>query len=141
MPLAVATAMKRQLRNRGLSLIEIIVVIAIISMMMSAVGVYAMGVHRESQVNTAKLDVRNALAALEVYRAQKGRYPEPAEGFAPVIKLRALKHAPKDPWGNKLVWEMEDGEPVVFSLGADGVKGGTEQDADLSSTELEEAEQ
>ena len=45
--------------RRGLSLIEIIVVITIISMLMSAVGVYALGAYKESMRNTAKLDVKS----------------------------------------------------------------------------------
>ena len=124
--------------RRGLSLIEIIVVITIISMLMSAVGVYAMGVYRESQVRTAKMDVKSALTALEVYRGSHGRYPDPSEGFAPVIKARALKSVPKDPWGHPLLWDLKDGEPVVVSLGADGMKGGADENADLSSADLEE---
>lgn len=127
--------MKRNLRRRGLSLIEIIVCITIIAMLMSAVGVYALGIQRESQIRTARLDCANALAALDLYRATRGNYPDASEGFAPVIKLRALKAVPKDPWGNALLWELKDGEAVVSSLGADGVRGGAGGDADLSSSD------
>jgi general secretion pathway protein G len=121
-----------------MSLIEIIVVITIISMLMSAVGVYALGVYRESQVRTAKLDVRAALSALDIYRASHGHYPDPSEGFAPVVKARALKALPKDPWDHPLTWELKDGEPVVTSLGADGLKGGSDENADLSTADPEE---
>ncbi|MDP1827725.1 MAG: type II secretion system protein GspG [Archangium sp.] len=130
--------MKRQRSRRGISLIEIIVVITIISMLMSAVGVYALGVHRTAQINTARMDVRNAASALDVYRASHGRYPDPSEGFAPVIKSRALKTAPMDPWHHPLSWELRDGEAVVISLGADGVKGGVDDNADLSSSDPED---
>jgi general secretion pathway protein G len=118
-------------------LIEIVVVITITAMLMSAVTVYALGTWRSSRISAARLDTRNALAALDVYLATKGRYPDPAEGFAPVIKLRALKTVPKDPWGHALVWELRDGEPVVISLGADGVRGGEDDDADLTSSDVE----
>lgn len=121
-----------------MSLIEIIVVITIISMLMSAVGVYALGVHRTAQVNTARMDVRNAASALDVYRASHGRYPDPAEGFAPVIKSRALKTQPMDPWHHPLSWELRDGEAVVISLGADGAKGGVDDAADLTSSDAED---
>jgi general secretion pathway protein G len=121
-----------------MTLIEIIVVITIISMLMSAVGIYALGMLRQSQVRTAKMDVRSALSALDVYRATHGHYPDPSEGFAPMVKTRALKSLPKDPWGHPLSWELRDGEPVVTSLGADGLKGGTDENADLSSADPEE---
>ena len=118
-------------------LITITGVITITAMLMSAVGVYSLGTFRTSKVSAARLDVGNALASLEVYRATKGRYPNPAEGFAPVIKIRALKSTPKDPWGNPLLWELREGEPVVLSLGADGAKGGLDDNADLSSADAE----
>ena len=125
-----------QRRNRrGLSLIEIIVVITIISMLMSAVGVYALGQYIESQRKTAKLDVKNASIALDLYRASQGRYPNPADGFAPLIKAHALKTVPKDPWGNELEWKLVDGEPLVTSLGADGLSGGSDDAADITSAE------
>ena len=127
--------LKKQPGRRGISLIEIIVVITIISMLMSAVGVYALGVYRDSQSRTAKMDVRNALAGLDTYRASRGHYPDPAEGFAPVIKIHALKEVPKDPWRNPLTWHLEEGEAVVVSLGADGVKGGNDDNADVSSND------
>jgi general secretion pathway protein G len=127
--------MKTPRSRRGLSLIEIIVVITIISMLMSAVGVYALGQYKESQRNLAKLDVRNASIALDLYRASQGRYPDPADGFVPLLKAHALKELPKDPWGNALVWKLVGGDPVVTSLGADGAPGGVDDAADVSTAE------
>lgn len=127
--------MSQRRRRRGLSLIEIIVVITIISMLMSAVGVYALGQFKESQRSTARLDVKNAATALDLYRASHGRYPDPADGFAPLIKAHALKSLPKDPWGTPLTWALVDGEPVVTSFGADGAPGGHDDAADLTSAD------
>lgn len=123
----------RRRSPRGLSLIEIIVYITIVSMLMAAVAVYAVGAHRNAQRDTALLDVKNAANALDMYRATKGNYPDPADGFAPLVKARVLKHVPKDPWGHELVWALRDGEPVVTSLGADGETGGTDDAEDLTS--------
>jgi general secretion pathway protein G len=129
---------RKQRSARGLGLIEIVVYITIVAMLMSAVAVYAIGVHQNARIDAARLDLKNAEAALDMYLASKGRYPDPADGFAPMVKIRALKKVPKDPWGNDLFWEMRDGVPVVWSYGADGVKGGVDQDADLSSADVEE---
>ena len=123
---------------RGLGLIEIVVYITIVAMLMSAVAVYAIGVQRTAMVDTARIDLKSAAAALDMYLASKGRYPDPADGFAPVVKIRAMKSLPKDPWGNLLFWELRDGVPVVWSYGADGVKGGLDHYADLSSADAEE---
>lgn len=115
---------------RGLTLIEMIVVIAILSLLMSSVGVYALGQYVESQKRTARLDVGNAAAALETYRVTYQRYPDPAQGFAPLVAAKILKTTPKDPWGQSLTWALRDGEPVVTSWGPDEVAGG---DDDLRS--------
>lgn len=114
-------------------MIEVVVVITITAMLMSAVGVYALGAYKKARVDSSRMDVQAALTGLDMYLAAQGRYPDPSEGFAPVVKLRALKVLPKDAWGNALTWELKDGEAIVTSLGADGVKGGTEDDADLST--------
>ncbi len=49
-----------------------------------------------------------------------------------------LKKLPKDPWGGALGYALEAGEPVVTSLGADQLPGGTGDNADLSSRDLED---
>lgn len=123
--------MRRRRHPRGVSLIEIIVYIAIVSMLMAAVGVYAVGVHDDSMRRTAELDVRTARDALEMYRGSRGRYPDQAEGFGALIKARVLKTEPKDPWGHALVYGLRDGEPMVTSLGADGAPGGEDLNEDI----------
>lgn len=125
--------MRRRRHPRGLSLIEIIVYITIVSMLMAAVGVYAVGVHTDSMVRTAELDVRTAADALELYRASRGRYPDEREGFSALVKARVLKEPPRDPWGHALVYALRDGEPLVTSLGADGAPGGEDKNADITS--------
>ncbi|MGV3624165.1 MAG: type II secretion system protein GspG [Archangium sp.] len=122
--------MRRRRQPRGISLIEIVVYITIASMLMAAVGVYAVGVQKDSMRRTAELDVRTALDAVEMYRGSRGRYPD---DFAALVKAKVLKSAPKDPWGNLLVLSMKDGEPVVTSLGADGREGGEEENEDISA--------
>lgn len=129
---------RRRRSPRGLSLIEIIVYITIVSMLMSAVAIYAVGAQRNAQRDTARMDVKSAATALELYRATKGQYPAPADGFRPLVKARVLKALPKDPWGHELVWALRDGEPVVTSLGADGAPGGEDENADLTSEAREE---
>ena len=123
--------MRRRLHSRGVSLIEIIVYIAIVSMLMAAVGVYAVGVQQDSMRRTAEMDVRTALDALEMYRGSRGKYPDQSEGFVALLKARVLKAEPKDPWGNKLVYALRDGEPTVTSLGADGSPGGDDMNEDI----------
>lgn len=123
--------MHRRRHPRGISLIEIVVYITIASMLMAAVGVYAVGVQKDSMRRTAELDVRTALDAVEMYRGSRGKYPEEGDGFSALVKAKVLKAEPKDPWGNELLYGLKDGEPFVTSLGADGNAGGEEENADI----------
>lgn len=121
----------KQHRRRGMTLIEIVVVIAITTMLMSAVGLYAIGQWRESQVNVAKTELKTLEAGLDTYLALAGRYPDPSQGFAPLLERRVIKEPPVDPWGNAFTWTLVDGAPVITSFGADGKPGGDSFDADL----------
>lgn len=123
----------RQSRRRGMSLIEIVVVIAIITMLMSAVGVYAIGQLRESRVTTAKNELKTLENALDSYFAITGRYPDVQQGFSPLVERRVLRDPPIDPWGNPLRYALVNGVPVISTLGADGLEGGTDDAADLST--------
>ncbi|MDP3233485.1 MAG: type II secretion system protein GspG [Myxococcales bacterium] len=123
--------MKKTRRPRGMTLIEIVVVIAITTMLMSAVGLYAIGQWRESQVNVARTELKTLEAGLDTYLALTGRYPDPAQGFTPLLERRVLKEPPVDPWGNPFIWTLIAGTPVITSFGADGEPGGDSFDADL----------
>jgi general secretion pathway protein G len=118
-----------------LTLIEVVVVITILALLTTMVGVYAVGVMNSSKVKTSRLELRQARDAVELFHASRGRYPTTAEAFAPLLAAHVLKTIPKDAWGQPLHYALEDGEPVVRSLGADGQPGGTEDSADLSSTD------
>lgn len=123
----------RHSRRRGMSLIEIVVVIAIITMLMSAVGMYAIGQLRESRVTTAKNELKTLENALDSYFAITGRYPDVPQGFTPLLERRVLRDPPVDPWGNPFRYALVNGLPVVSTFGADGVEGGVDDAADLST--------
>lgn len=124
---------RRSARARGLTLIEIVVVITITSMLMTAVAVSALRIHQDSLRKTARLDVRTLLDALDLYRLAKGRYPEPAKGLDALYEQQVVKELPVDPWGHAYVYALEDGRSVITSYGGDGQPGGVGDDADVSS--------
>ncbi len=119
-------------RRRGMTLIEIVVVIAITTMLMSAVGLYAIGQWRESQVNVAKTELKTLEAGLDTYLALTGHYPDPGQGFTALVERRVIKEPPLDPWGNPFTWTLVAGAPVITCFGADGQPGGDDRySADL----------
>ncbi|HSP77810.1 MAG TPA: type II secretion system major pseudopilin GspG [Myxococcaceae bacterium] len=123
----------RRQRRRGMTLIEIMVVITILGLIAAAVGVAVIPMLDEAKVERARLDIGNIQNALKLYYAKKGRYPDTASGLRVLVETQVVEELPKDPWGNEYVYMNEGGKPAIITYGADGVSGGDGMDADLSS--------
>jgi general secretion pathway protein G len=127
--------LQRRRRNRGMTLIEIMVVITILGLIAAAVGVAVIPKLDEAKVDTARLDIGNIQGALKLYYAKKGNYPDTATGLKALVDTNNLESIPKDPWGNDYMYLNEGGKPVVISYGADGAQGGEGTGADISSND------
>ncbi len=123
-------------RRRGMTLIEIMVVITILGLIMAAVGVAVIPKLDEARRDTARLDIANLHNALKLYYAKKGRFPDTGSGLRVLVETQALETMPKDPWGNEYVYLNEGGKPVITAYGADGSPGGEGADADVSSSDV-----
>lgn len=129
------TKTKRQQhrRRRGMTLIEIMVVITILGLIMAAVGVSVIPKLEEAKQDTARLDIKNIQSALKLYYTKKGKYPDTGTGLRALVETQNLDKIPLDPWGHEYVYMNEGGKPVLISYGADGTQGGEGSDADISS--------
>jgi general secretion pathway protein G len=125
-------------RQRGMTLIEIMVVITILGLIMAAVGVAVIPMLDEARRDTARMDIGNVHNALKLYYAKKGRFPDTASGLRALVETQTLDKLPTDPWGHEYVYMNEGGKPLITSYGADGVAGGEGSDADISSRDLQQ---
>ncbi|MBV1858715.1 MAG: type II secretion system protein GspG [Nannocystaceae bacterium] len=124
-------------RQRGMTLIEIMVVVAIISLVMGGVGLMAFNSFKQAQTDTARKDVVQIQQAVEMYRTQKrGKCPKTlqdlkASGVAAKVS--------KDPWGNdyEIKCPGEKTSVDVISAGPDG-EVGTEDDVNNYTDEADE---
>lgn len=130
------TLRHRRSRARGMTLIEIIVVITILSLLMAAVGIAVIPQLDQAKVDRAKMDIANIQNALKTYYAKKGNYPDTGGGLKLVVDAQILEKMPVDPWDHEYVYLNEGGKPVIMSYGKDGTAGGTDSDADISSKDL-----
>lgn len=91
----------------------------------------------KSQIARTKAQLRNIQIALEQYNLDYGKYPTTEEGLAiltrnngdrpPIMEETMLK----DPWGNPVVYKLNDSNQFILkSLGQDG-KEGTEDDIEV----------
>ncbi len=122
-------------RSRGMTLIEIMVVITILGLIAAAVGVAVIPQLEQARRDRASLDIKNIQGAMKLYYTKKGKYPDTASGLQALVETQALEQMPKDPWNNDYVYINEGGKPVIISYGADGTAGGEGSDADISSAD------
>lgn len=139
-----AMKLKQRRNRRGFTLVELMVVIAIIAGLATIVGVNLFGALSESEVTEAKAQIRNFKTALTSYRITYNRFPTTQEGLQALIDNPKQKNfldasaIPPDPWGNPYVYTGEGKSFKIVSYGADGVPGGSGADGDISSDNLQE---
>lgn len=134
-------------RNKGFTLLEMLVVLVIIGLLAGLVGPRLFGKVDASKVKTAQAQIKMLRGALETLRLDVGRFPSPQEGltmlYAPPAdeKLKNRwngpyldEEVPLDPWDAPYQYSMpgRPGQPfALYSLGADGQPGGENYDADI----------
>jgi general secretion pathway protein G len=135
-------------RQRGFTLIEIMVVIAILGILAALIVPKIMSRPDEARRVAAKQDIGTVMQALKLYRLDNGRYPTQEQGLRALVEKPAtdpvpsnwkdggyLERLPNDPWGNayQFLNPGVHGEIDVFSYGADGKAGGEGNDSDVGS--------
>jgi len=138
---------RRRRRERGYSLLEVLIVLTIIALIAALVGPRLMAQLDRSKVTAARVQVRAIASAIETMRLDLGRYPTNDEGLAvlnapPQGNSAELwrgpyldAETPVDPWGAAYVYEAPGSDfqrPRVTSLGSDGEPGGEGLAADVS---------
>jgi general secretion pathway protein G len=124
---------RRRRRSRGMTLIEILVVLAIIGLIVGGVSVVAFNAFSESKVKQGYTDVINVQKACEQYMLQKNdKCPKSLQDLK---AAGVVSRVQKDPWGEDFVITCpgEHGSAVdVLSYGPDKKQGG---DDDIVSWE------
>ena len=132
-------------RSSGFTLIELIVVIALVAVLAAVVAPNLLGKATEANRKSAGIQLQKIANAVELYRLETGRYPEELTDLVkkpqgverwngPYIrKMSQLK----DPWGHELLMRRpgENGPFDIVSYGSDGQPGGEGDDADINSWE------
>jgi general secretion pathway protein G len=133
-------------RERGFSLIELIIVLVILGLLAGIVGpkVYQKLATGKEQI--AKIQIKELESALQLFSFDVGRYPNSNEGLEGLLRnpgnLEAWRgpylqksELPRDPWGKPYVYRCpgQHGDYDLFSFGPDGVEGGEGENADIVS--------
>ena len=135
-------------KELGFTLLELLVVLAIIATLAGIVGPQVMKHLGASKTKAAIVQVEDLATALDMYKLDTGKYPKTEQGLQALIEnsdnskrwngpyLRKNK-IPQDPWlqDYRYAFPGEHGLFDLYSLGADGKEGGTGEDLDISSWE------
>ena len=131
--------------GRGFTLLELLVVVAIIGVLVSYVGPQYFGQVAKSEINAARAQIDALEKALEQYRLDVGVYPSTEAGLNALLQRPGnepkwngpylRKSLPLDPWGRPYLYRKPGaaGDYDVISYGKDGQPGGTGENADLAN--------
>ena len=122
------------LDQRGMTLIEMMVVIAIIGMIAAAVAAAVMGQLRDARQKTVVTDFKSLESQLDLYVLKKGGLPSQNDGLKALVDVGISRELAKDPWGNPYQYAVNGGEVTLSSLGSDGQPGGADSAADIAKT-------
>lgn len=130
--------------QRGLTLFELLVVLAILAFLAALVAPRVVGYLGRAKSDIAKTQAANLTASLELFFLDFERYPTPEEGLQALVTAPLetvawrgpyLKDAAglTDPWGRPYLYEQDPAteEFSIISLGRDGQEGGSGENEDI----------
>ncbi|MEM8627569.1 MAG: type II secretion system major pseudopilin GspG [Pseudomonadota bacterium] len=136
---------RRRCGQRGLTLVELLVVLAILAFLATLVAPRVVGYLGRAKTDTARAQLANIATALELYAIDLGGYPRPEDGLGRLVTADDgdplwlgpyLKDQEGliDPWGRDYLYTLnaQGTAFTVGTLGRDGIEGGTGEDADLA---------
>ena len=133
-------------RATGFTLLELLIVLAILGLLAALVVPKLGGKVVDAQVRTTEVQIVSLSNALEQFAIDVGRYPSTAEGLGALVTEPSglpsglwngpylqQNVVPTDSWKNAFVYENNNGQYLIRSLGADAALGGTGANADLDN--------
>jgi general secretion pathway protein G len=132
--------------HRGMTLIEILVVLTLIGVVLGIVGSNYLGKSEQAKVKATRIEIDQISQSLDLFKLEIGRYPTTQEGLQALVSAPPgvsnwagpywkKSTVPKDPWGNEYKYAAPGthGAYDITSLGADGAEGGESVNKDINN--------
>jgi general secretion pathway protein G len=124
--------------EKGFTLIEVLLVMAIITVLAAIVVPKFTGRSKDARITAARTDIANIELALDAYEVDNGRYPTKSEGLKALVENRSnsvswkgpylKRDVPLDPWGNQYIYILPGRQNTygydLYSYGPDKKEGG-----------------
>lgn len=136
------------LKSSGFTLIEIMVVVAIIGMLAAIIAPKILNRADDGASAKVSTDIASIMSSVKLYRLDNLTYPSNIDGLKALKTKPAgasrwkgpyIEILPKDPWGRDYVYANPGSHTTeidIYSLGADNKKGGTGVNADVGNWDL-----
>ena len=136
-------------RQKGFTLLEILVVVLILGLLISIAAPRLLGREDDAKVVKARADIAALEQALGMYKLDSGNYPTSDQGLEALVEEPTRGDAPRnwrdggymervplDPWDSPYLYAGDGRSFVLRSLGADSKEGGDGYDADIDSRDF-----
>lgn len=136
---------KNRLTQQGITLVEMLVVLAIIGLLAGLVGPAVLNQLGGAKSKTAAVQIKDFEQGLEMFKLDVGRFPSSSEGLQALVTNPGgvmgwngpyLKSGvPADPWNRPYHYKYpgERGELDIYSYGQDGTPGGEGENSDIGN--------
>jgi len=136
----------------GFTLIELMVVIVILGLLATIIMPKILDRPEQARRLKAKVQIKNFQSALALFKTDTGRFPTTSQNLEALINDPGLKgwkqggyieggKIPLDPWGNPYIYlcpGVHGEEYEIESYGKDGEDGGTGDNADIESWNIDQ---
>ncbi len=141
---------KQRMNEQGFSLIELMIVIAILGLLIGLVGPKLIAQFDKAKVETTKVNMKGIASILKTYKLDCGQYPTTDQGLDALVAKSGTgpdcknyspagymdkKTVPKDAWDMPYLYTSDGNTFEIRSLGADKKEGGDGFNTDLSVTD------
>jgi len=142
---------QKQIKEAGITLVEMLVVIALLGIVVTFVGGPILQKFERAKVDATKIQIRNMGSILDQFRLDCGFYPSSDMGLKALVSKpegeRECKNydpegyikdkkVPKDGWGWDFEYTSDYNTYEIVSRGSDGKEGGDKYNADITSKDL-----
>lgn len=142
----IKNSMSARATSSGFTLVELLVVMAIMALLAGLVGPKVFSVLSKAKTKTVRIQIKDFESGLEMYKLDVGRFPNGEEGLQGLFKKPSGvkgwngpymkgKELPQDPWQNNFIYKSPGSESEfdIISYGLDGQEGGEGENQDVRS--------